>query len=150
MQEAKRKPLKARLLVLRQTRQTALRGRQRCRVITPVAQCIPLQFPPMFPPFFVYLPHKTPPGWVRRGPDCEDRASVLPESPLAGKLINRAPFFWSGGVGALGAKRSEPKRNLEVAALDSSGGPHPLPRPPPPPDFLAWSKKEENKKEKHK
>ena len=30
----------------------------------------------------------------------EDRAeTVLPVSPLAGKLINRAPFFWSGGRG---------------------------------------------------
>ena len=27
----------------------------------------------------------------------KDRASVLPTSPLAGQLINRAPFFWSGG-----------------------------------------------------
>jgi hypothetical protein len=29
----------------------------------------------------------------------EDRAAVLPVSPLAGQLINRAPFFWSGGLG---------------------------------------------------
>ncbi len=31
----------------------------------------------------------------------KDRANILPESPLAGKLINRAPFYWSGGLGTL-------------------------------------------------
>ena len=30
-----------------------------------------------------------------------DRASILPESPLQGQLINRAPFYWSGGLGTL-------------------------------------------------
>lgn len=30
-----------------------------------------------------------------------DRAAVLPVSPLAGRLINRAPFFWSGGLGIM-------------------------------------------------
>lgn len=30
-----------------------------------------------------------------------DRAAVLPVSPLAGQLINRAPFFWSGGLGIM-------------------------------------------------
>ena len=30
-----------------------------------------------------------------------DRASILPESPSKGKLINRAPFYWSGGLGTL-------------------------------------------------
>lgn len=37
----------------------------------------------------------------------EDRASILPPSPYAGKLINRAPFYWSGGLGTLIRKSSE-------------------------------------------
>ena len=42
-----------------------------------------------------------------------DRASVLPASPLQGKLINRAPFYWSGGLGTLIRKSSEPiKKDL--------------------------------------
>lgn len=28
-----------------------------------------------------------------------DRASVLPPSPYAGRLLNRAPLYWSGGLG---------------------------------------------------
>lgn len=32
---------------------------------------------------------------------------VLPPSPLAGKLVNRAPFYWSGGLGTLIRKSSE-------------------------------------------
>jgi hypothetical protein len=39
-----------------------------------------------------------------------DRASVLQTSPLAGRLINRAPFYWSGGLGTLIRKSSEPIR----------------------------------------
>lgn len=35
-----------------------------------------------------------------------DRASLLPPSPLQGKLINRAPFYWSGGLGTLIRKSS--------------------------------------------
>jgi len=31
----------------------------------------------------------------------DDRASILPESPLQGQLINRAPFYWSGGLGTM-------------------------------------------------
>lgn len=43
----------------------------------------------------------------------DDRASVLPVSPLAGKLINRTPFYWSGGLGTLIRKSSAPiKKNL--------------------------------------
>ena len=30
-----------------------------------------------------------------------DRANVLPASPIAGQLINRAPFYWTGGLGTL-------------------------------------------------
>jgi multiple sugar transport system substrate-binding protein len=37
----------------------------------------------------------------------DDRARVLPESPLHGQLINRAPFFWSGGLGTAIRKSSE-------------------------------------------
>jgi len=37
----------------------------------------------------------------------QDRASqVLPSSPMAGELINRAPFYWSGGLGTLIRKSS--------------------------------------------
>lgn len=36
-----------------------------------------------------------------------DRASVLPPSPLAGELVNRAPFYWSGGLGTMIRKSSE-------------------------------------------
>ena len=38
----------------------------------------------------------------------DDRASVLPPSPLAGKLMNRAPFYWSGGLGTV-IRKSAPK-----------------------------------------
>ncbi|CAK9074804.1 unnamed protein product [Durusdinium trenchii] len=38
----------------------------------------------------------------------DDRARILPASPLAGKLINRAPFFWSGGLGIV-IRKSAPK-----------------------------------------
>lgn len=42
-----------------------------------------------------------------------DRASILPPSPLAGKLINRAPFFWSGDLGVMIRKSSpEIKKDL--------------------------------------
>lgn len=38
-----------------------------------------------------------------------DRAnSVLPDSKLAGVLVNRAPFYWSGGFGALIRKSAQP------------------------------------------
>lgn len=37
-----------------------------------------------------------------------DRASVLPPSPFAGQLMNRAPFFWSGGLGT-SIRKSAPK-----------------------------------------
>ncbi|KAL3912259.1 MAG: hypothetical protein SGILL_006953 [Bacillariaceae sp.] len=39
-----------------------------------------------------------------------DRASVLVASPLQGQLINRAPFYWSGGLGTLIRKSSEPEK----------------------------------------
>ena len=38
----------------------------------------------------------------------DDRASVLPKSPLEGRLINRAPFYWSGGLGTAIRKSSTP------------------------------------------
>ena len=38
-----------------------------------------------------------------------DRASILPPSPLAGKLINRAPFYWAGGFGNAIRKSADPK-----------------------------------------
>lgn len=38
-----------------------------------------------------------------------DRASVLPASPLAGQLINRAPFYWSGGLGIM-IRKTAPKK----------------------------------------
>jgi len=33
--------------------------------------------------------------------------SILPPSPLAGKLINRAPFYWSGGLGTMIRKSAQ-------------------------------------------
>lgn len=43
-----------------------------------------------------------------------DRASkVLPPSPLEGKLINRAPFYWSGGLGTL-IRKSAPKERKDL------------------------------------
>eukprot|EP00930_Biecheleria_cincta_P068366 TRINITY_DN5574_c0_g1_i4.p1 TRINITY_DN5574_c0_g1~~TRINITY_DN5574_c0_g1_i4.p1 ORF type:complete len:1004 (+),score=184.27 TRINITY_DN5574_c0_g1_i4:103-3114(+) len=39
-----------------------------------------------------------------------DRASVLPPSPHAGKLINRAPFYWSGGFGTMIRKSADETR----------------------------------------
>jgi hypothetical protein len=42
-----------------------------------------------------------------------DRASVLPESPLKGKLINRAPFYWSGGLGTM-IRKSAPKLRKDL------------------------------------
>jgi len=42
-----------------------------------------------------------------------DRASVLPPSPIAGQLINRAPFYWSGGMGTVIRKSApEVKKDL--------------------------------------
>jgi len=42
-----------------------------------------------------------------------DRASVLKPSPIEGQLINRAPFYWSGGLGTLIRKSSiELKKDL--------------------------------------
>ena len=35
-----------------------------------------------------------------------DKARILPKSPLEGKLINRAPFYWSGGLGTVIRKSS--------------------------------------------
>ena len=40
----------------------------------------------------------------------DDRASVLVASPLQGQLINRAPFYWSGGLGTLIRKSSAPEK----------------------------------------
>jgi len=37
-----------------------------------------------------------------------DRASVLVPSPYAGELINRAPFYWSGGFGTMIRKSADP------------------------------------------
>mgnify|MGYP000063307381 CR=1 FL=1 len=37
-----------------------------------------------------------------------DRTAVLPPSPLEGQWINRAPFFWSGGLGTC-IRKSSPK-----------------------------------------
>jgi hypothetical protein len=42
----------------------------------------------------------------------DDRARVLPESPLQGQLINRAPFFWSGGLGTAIRSSQEVKKDL--------------------------------------
>lgn len=46
--------------------------------------------------------------------DVPDRADLfLPESPLAGRLVNRAPFYWSGGLGTLIRKSApEVKKNM--------------------------------------
>lgn len=38
----------------------------------------------------------------------DDRASVLPASKLEGTLINRSPFYWSGGLGTL-IRKSAPE-----------------------------------------
>ncbi|CAK0853335.1 unnamed protein product [Prorocentrum cordatum] len=38
----------------------------------------------------------------------DDRASVLVPSPHAGELINRAPFYWSGGFGTMIRKSADP------------------------------------------
>ena len=37
-----------------------------------------------------------------------DRASILPRSPLEGKIVNRAPMYWSGSLGTLIRKSSDP------------------------------------------
>jgi hypothetical protein len=43
-----------------------------------------------------------------------DRASaVLPDSPLAGQLINRAPFYWSGDLGVL-IRKSSPEHKKDL------------------------------------
>jgi hypothetical protein len=42
-----------------------------------------------------------------------DRASVLPESLLKGKLINRVPFYWSGGLGTM-IRKSAPKLRKDL------------------------------------
>ncbi|KAL3920421.1 MAG: hypothetical protein SGILL_003273 [Bacillariaceae sp.] len=39
-----------------------------------------------------------------------DRAKTIVASPLEGQLINRAPFYWSGGLGMLIRKSSEPAK----------------------------------------
>jgi hypothetical protein len=39
-----------------------------------------------------------------------DRARILVASPLEGQLINRAPFYWSGGLGTLIRKSSLPEK----------------------------------------
>jgi len=48
---------------------------------------------------------ETVPSWGHHGDD--DRASVLPPSPIAGRMINRAPFYWSGGLGTMIRKSAE-------------------------------------------
>lgn len=51
------------------------------------------------------------PRWGHHGDD--HRTNILPPSKLAGQLINRAPFYWSGGLGTLIRKSAEPsKKNL--------------------------------------
>ncbi|KAG7341727.1 adenylate/guanylate cyclase with integral membrane sensor [Nitzschia inconspicua] len=40
----------------------------------------------------------------------DDRARVLVPSPLEGQLINRAPFYWSGGLGTLIRKNADPAK----------------------------------------
>ena len=53
------------------------------------------------------------PEFGHHGSKDEDRAGVLPSSPLAGKLINRVPFYWSGGLGTLIRKSSpEVKKDM--------------------------------------
>lgn len=43
----------------------------------------------------------------------DDRAKVLPASPLEGQLINRVPYYWSGGLGTAIRKSAEPiKKDL--------------------------------------
>lgn len=51
---------------------------------------------------------KAEPVPVRGHLSDDDRASILPPSPMAGKLMNRAPFYWSGGLGTL-IRKSAPK-----------------------------------------
>ena len=48
------------------------------------------------------------PPYGHHGDDMERLSSILPPSPHAGKLINRAPFYWSGGLGTL-IRKSAPK-----------------------------------------
>jgi len=43
----------------------------------------------------------------------DDRLSILPPSPLAGQLMNRAPFYWSGGLGTV-IRKSAPKRRKDL------------------------------------
>jgi len=40
----------------------------------------------------------------------DDRASVLVALPLEGQLINRVPFYWSGGLGTLIRKSAAPEK----------------------------------------
>lgn len=40
----------------------------------------------------------------------DDRAKVLPPSPYAGVLVNRSPFFWSGGFTSLIRKSADNRR----------------------------------------
>lgn len=40
----------------------------------------------------------------------DDRANLLVESPHVGKIINRVPFYWSGGYGTGIRKSAEPKK----------------------------------------
>jgi class 3 adenylate cyclase len=40
----------------------------------------------------------------------DDRARTLVPSPLEGQLINRAPFYWSGGLGTLIRKSADPTK----------------------------------------
>lgn len=42
--------------------------------------------------------------------DWDRAANVTASSPLAGKLINRAPFYWSGGLGTLIRMSSAPEK----------------------------------------
>jgi hypothetical protein len=43
----------------------------------------------------------------------KDRASILSPSPLAGQLINRVPFYWSGGLGTL-IRKSSPEQKKDL------------------------------------
>lgn len=43
----------------------------------------------------------------------DDRMSTLPPSPLEGKLMNRAPFYWSGGLGTM-IRKSSPKERKDL------------------------------------
>lgn len=43
----------------------------------------------------------------------DDRAKVLEPSPLEGQLVNRAPFYWSGGLGTL-IRKSSPKEKKDL------------------------------------